>query len=113
MSLRPVALAAMLACVSGCSKRQVEVRTAPATGDGRLDSGEEHLESGGQRLDHAEWSGDVLRESGGEHIADNSGAGHSGGVNGQPQGGDGRRITNILARQRRARKSGTYVFPIP
>ena len=34
MSLRPVALAAMLACVSGCSKRQVEVRTAPAQATG-------------------------------------------------------------------------------
>ena len=34
MSLRPVALAAMLACVSGCSKRQVDVRTAPAQASG-------------------------------------------------------------------------------
>ena len=34
MSLRPVVLAAMLACVSGCSKRQVDVRTAPAQATG-------------------------------------------------------------------------------
>jgi len=34
MRLRPVALATMLAFVGGCSKRQVDVRTAPAQATG-------------------------------------------------------------------------------
>jgi hypothetical protein len=34
MRLRPLALATMLAFVGGCSKRQVEVRTAPAQATG-------------------------------------------------------------------------------